>query len=860
MAKEVLIIEVRADGTRVVKQNLKGVGTEAQRASKGVDLLKRALLFIGVAESIRRVTGTLASFSQELSTVRAISGANEQQFNALRARAEELGAATRFSATQAAEGLTNLARSGFTVAESIDTVDDTLKLAQAGALDLGTAAQITAGTLRGFRLETSEAGRVVDVLALAANSANTDVTELGEALKFVAPVAAGTGVSIEETVAAINALSDANLRGTLAGTGLRKVIGTLEKGAPALTKQLKALGLTADDVRVSEVGLATALERLRDAGVDAGDALALFGDRGGPAFEILVNAIPQVREATDRLGEAGGTADRVAQIMDDNLNGALLRVRSALEAVVLSFGKIGAESFLTDFFNGLAGAIRFVAQNSEVLEGILAGVAAVTLPLVVKGVLALTAAIAANPIGLLATALAGVIGLLTTFRDDIVVSADGVTTLGDVGRAVFEELGNLFAILSQAAQEALTIVVQAWNGVFSDDLPATFEGFVRLVARGVDTVIGVFSALGAVIVTAIDAPLDTLGFLFVEAVNFIIRAMNTLTRTVSRQLRALVENLIQIAARIPGVGQEIADRLAQIRVELPELSELEQPFEQQGEALGNAFAEGFKKSTQASDLVDRTFARAQQIGEERRAGLGEGDRDTIGDDTQAIKDLNNEIDKTPDKLNAAKTAGESFVKTLKDGVIGAEEFGAALGGIALSAVDQLSGAIADLAISGFRDFESFKDALSGILRSIAKEIIKLIIQTLILKAINAALGGEGGGGGGGGGGAGGGIGGLVVNTSVAAATRQTGGPLVGGQVAIVGERGPELFQAPTGGGRIVPNDQLMQMQSAPPQVTVINVSDENAALSALDTAEGDEVILNSLQKNPERARAIIGVS
>ena len=361
-------IRVKVDPTQAVAANrvVQGslAGTEARAKTLQATLIKTFAIF-GAAVGVGAGVKLLADFSQEMSTVKAITGATDAQFQALQETAEQLGATTRFTASEAAQGMVLLSRAGFDAAETMETVDDTLKLAQAGALDLASAADITAKTIRGFRLETDQASRVVDVLALAANSSNTNVQQLGEALKFVAPVSAGLNVSLEETVASIMALSDAGLQASLAGTGLRRVLAELESvGGPA-AKILKDLGITEESVEVSTVGLVTALQQMERAGIDTGKALEVFGQRGGPAFEVLKSSIPAIQDAIDALKEAGGTADEIAAIMDDNLNGALLRTKSAFEAVVLEMGKLGAQENLKQFFEGLAGALRGLAANLE---------------------------------------------------------------------------------------------------------------------------------------------------------------------------------------------------------------------------------------------------------------------------------------------------------------------------------------------------------------------------------------------------------------------------------------------------------------------------------------------------------------
>ena len=359
-------------GSQQVTRSLQRVGNQADR-TRG--LIVRAFAFTTVIFAVRSLVGTLATFEQSMATVRAITGANEEQFRALREESLRLGATIRFTATQASEGATFLARAGFDTNQVLASLNDTLLLAQAGALELGRAADIASNILTGFRLSADAAGRVVDVLAFAANNSNTNVEQLGNAMKFVAPVAAGLGVSLEETAAAISALSDAGLQASLAGTGLRRVMSELESPSKKTRDILEAVGLTTDDVRVSQVGLTVAVRALADAGVDTGAALELFGDRGGPAFEVLSSSLPKVQQMTEALGEAGGTAVRIADIMDDNLNGALLRVASAFESVILSFGNLGATDNLTQGFEGLASALRLVAANLGSLGKAVAAVA-----------------------------------------------------------------------------------------------------------------------------------------------------------------------------------------------------------------------------------------------------------------------------------------------------------------------------------------------------------------------------------------------------------------------------------------------------------------------------------------------------
>lgn len=387
-------------GTQEVRRGLRDATDDARRMGRAITLAFAAL---GAAGGLAGSTRLLASFGQAMSTVEAVTNSTRGEFRELNAEAQRLGANTRFSATQAAEGMIYLARAGFDANEVLGATEGTLQLAQAGALGLGEAADIASNILQGFRLQVDQTSRVVDVLALAANSSNTDVTQLGDAMAYVAPVAAGLGLQIEETAAAIGALSNAGLQGSMAGTGLRRVLSELESPSQKSRDILASMGVTADEVRISQVGLTAALQRLAEAGIDTGQALEIFGDRGGPAFEVLASSIPDVVRMTEAFNDAEGTAERIANTMDGNLNGAMLRAKSAAEALVLTLGELGATEFLTGAFRGTAGLLSDVVSvlnqtegASVALEITLKALATTAGVLLVRQIVLLTASVATS--------------------------------------------------------------------------------------------------------------------------------------------------------------------------------------------------------------------------------------------------------------------------------------------------------------------------------------------------------------------------------------------------------------------------------------------------------------------------------
>jgi len=350
------------------------------RLKKSLFSLKGLLLFFGAFTIGRKAIATVAEFGQAMSTVKAITQATAEEFQKLEDRAKALGSSTRFSATEAASGMVELARAGLSVVETIEVVDDVLMLAQAGALDLASAAKLVGTALKVFKLEAKDATKVADVLATAANAALTDVNDLGEAFKYAAVAAKASNISFEETTAALTVLADAGLRGSAGGTALRIIMSKLAKPTATARKALKEMGLTMKDVDIQTLGFTKVMENMATKSIDLGKALELFEIRGGPAFLALVQNVPALQKMLKVLGEAEGNAARFAWEMDNNVAGALKAVSSAYEGFtlqVLDSNKAG--NTLKILLKALADGIRSLSDEGskigEALSDSLIGIA-----------------------------------------------------------------------------------------------------------------------------------------------------------------------------------------------------------------------------------------------------------------------------------------------------------------------------------------------------------------------------------------------------------------------------------------------------------------------------------------------------
>lgn len=520
-SRRTVTVAINQKGAQKTSREIRGVGTASLQAKAGVNSLISSLAGLGIGLGLASAIREMAEFGQEMSTVRAVSRATAGEFKQLRQQARELGATTRFSATEAAQGQKFLAQAGFTAQQNLAALPATLQLAQAGALDLGSAADIASNVLTGFGIAAERAGEVSDVLAFAATNSNTNVRQLGEGLKFVAPVASGLGVSLQETTAAMGALSDAGLQSSLAGTGLRRVLSELESPAKKSRDILARYGLTAEDVQVSSVGLTTALQALTEAGVSTGDSLALFGDRGGPAFSVLSRSLPKVQSMTDALDDAGGTAARISKIMDDNLNGAFKQLTSAVSELILSISDLGAGSGLRDFIESLTKGVRLAAANVDKLTDsliLMGGAIALAIgPTKALGAALrfLTLGLAANPFAALVVAIVAAVGALTLFRDEIVLFEKEGLTVGDTMAGAFNLIRDEIISMTQPFESLNGLVVEFFDSF-------TFDKALEALVFFGDRVLALLSAPFAGLAAAFKVLPEAVKAAMTRIANFIV--------------------------------------------------------------------------------------------------------------------------------------------------------------------------------------------------------------------------------------------------------------------------------------------------------------------------------------------------
>src|SRR5690554_4583458 len=338
-------------GVQHGERRLKQFGSSMERTTAIARRLTGVLGAVGIGVGFAQAIREVSNFQAAMNGLAAVSGATADQMATLEQQARSLGATSQFSAQQAGEAQRFLAQAGFEVNEILGATPGILQLATAGSLDLASAADIASNVLGGMRMEVDELNRVNDVLAATAARSNTSIEQLGQALSYAAPFAAGAGIEIEDLAAAIGVMSDAGIQGSRAGTGMIGVIRQLSNVTSAGEAVLDRYGLSLEDVDISARGLEPVLNTLREANLTTADSIQLFGSEAGAAAQVLVS------DYKGGIEDATGEAERMAKQLDQGLGPAFKSLQSAMSESVLQMGDSGLAGALENLIRTTTGVV-----------------------------------------------------------------------------------------------------------------------------------------------------------------------------------------------------------------------------------------------------------------------------------------------------------------------------------------------------------------------------------------------------------------------------------------------------------------------------------------------------------------------
>lgn len=364
IAKLGLVVD--SSGVKQAERDLDQFGKTSGVAAAGAKKLGLAIATaIGATASIGAAVRTIREFETNISKLEAVTGASAREMADMRNIAKELGSTTEFSSAQAASGLTFLGMAGFDAAEGIAAIPDVLDLATASGMGLAESADIASNVLSGFGKEAKEAGEVADVLAAASSRANTDVSQLGQAMSTVAPIAAALNIGLSDTAAAIGVLSDAGIQGARAGTAMRGILASLAGPSNDAAKALKSLGVSVEDVNPEAHSLSKIMKRLQEAGISTADAMTIFGREAASGALVLVEGNNRLREFGQELRNVDGAAADMAATVRDNLGGDIDSLTSAIAGLGLALGEAGLTAILRFAVQGVTNFVRVVTSGVE---------------------------------------------------------------------------------------------------------------------------------------------------------------------------------------------------------------------------------------------------------------------------------------------------------------------------------------------------------------------------------------------------------------------------------------------------------------------------------------------------------------
>tara|TARA_R110001606_G_scaffold398949_2_gene579678 strand:+ start:4482 stop:6848 length:2367 start_codon:yes stop_codon:yes gene_type:complete len=462
--------------------DLRGLNSGLKKAQRSINRFGKSMKRTG-ANLTRNLTlpiiglGAVAvksfmSFEQSMLKVKAVSGATEQEFTALTNSAKALGASTMFTATQVSELQFELSKLGFSAVEIDKAQASILALSQATTHDLAESGKIVASTLKSFSKEASEASNITDVFALAASNSAMDMEKFAAAMPTIGSTANTVGVSLEELTSQMMVLSDRGIEASTMGTHLRKIFA-----------ELAVKGITFND----------AMEAINKSTNKVKTATDLFGKRAFNTGIILANTTKEQKNFEKELLNSGGTALRMAKIMDSGTGGALRRLQSALEGVAIDLGQMLIPLF-ENLMNIIQTGIKFwKGLSSEVRNTVVAlslVAAAIGPILTIVGSLTTAFAFLMTPIGLVVGALVTGGILIFKYWDDL--------------KQPIVDLVNFFIELyneSMLVRGAVQLISISFKNLWAN-IKFVFNLLKKLITNTLKTFKNQFGALGDIILGA----------------------------------------------------------------------------------------------------------------------------------------------------------------------------------------------------------------------------------------------------------------------------------------------------------------------------------------------------------------------
>lgn len=524
----------------VAGQKMEAVGNSIASAGKKMMGVTTVIGGVGVA-----AVKTAADFDSAMSQVAAVSGATGKDFDALRNKAREMGAKTKFSATEAAEAMNYMAMAGWKTEDMLSGIEGIMNLAAASGEDLATTSDIVTDALTAFGLSAKDSGHFADILAAASSNANTNVSMMGETFKYCAPIAGALGFSAGDTAEAIGLMANAGIKSSQAGTALRTIMNNL-------AGDVKISGKAIGDVTIATTNADGSMRDLSDILADCRSAFgnltesekaqaaeSLVGKNAMSGFLALMNAGEgDIEKLSSAIENCDGSAEKMAMTMQDNLAGQLTILKSQLQELAISFGDILMPA-IRSIVSKLQG---FVDKLNGMDEGTKRTIATIALLVASIGPLLIIIGTAISKIGV---AMQGFVKLANGISKLKVAVQGGAGVLGKLGAA----LGGISApVLAVVAVIAVLVAafVHLWktNEGFRDAIIGTWN-------RIKDTISGFCQGI-------VDR-LNALGFQFTDIVDVLKTVWDGFCQVLAPIFEGVFNNIANILSTVTGVITGILD-------------------------------------------------------------------------------------------------------------------------------------------------------------------------------------------------------------------------------------------------------------------------------------------------------------
>jgi TP901 family phage tail tape measure protein len=524
----------------VAGQKMEAVGNSIADAGKKMMGVTTVIGGVGVA-----AVKTAADFDSAMSQVAAVSGATGKDFDALRNKAREMGAKTKFSATEAAEAMNYMAMAGWKTEDMLSGIEGIMNLAAASGEDLATTSDIVTDALTAFGLSAKDSGHFADILAAASSNANTNVSMMGETFKYCAPIAGALGFSAEDTAEAIGLMANAGIKSSQAGTALRTIMNNL-------AGDVKISGKAIGDVTIATTNADGSMRDLSDILADCHSAFgnltesekaqaaeSLVGKNAMSGFLALMNAGEgDIEKLSSAIDNCDGSAEKMAMTMQDNLAGQLTILKSQLQELAISFGDILMPA-IRSIVSKLQG---FVDKLNGMDEGTKRTIVTIALLVASIGPLLIIIGTAISKIGV---AMQGFVKLANGVSKLKVTVQGGTGVLGKLGAALGGISAPVLAVVAVIVVLAAAFV-HLWktNEGFRDAIIGTWN-------RIKDTISGFCQGI-------VDR-LNALGFQFTDIVDVLKAVWNGFCQVLAPVFEGVFNNIANILSTVTGVITGILD-------------------------------------------------------------------------------------------------------------------------------------------------------------------------------------------------------------------------------------------------------------------------------------------------------------